>query len=94
MHPGHLPTRFAATYDFYRGEFQPSCERLRHYVGRSASGFMDEPATAVALAGVVLRAVDCGACDDTEVFTATGLDRAALLALAGRVSPEQRSSDA
>ncbi len=84
LHPGHLVTRYAATYDFYRGEFQPSCARLAHYVGRASSGFLDEPATAVALAGVVLRAVDCGACDDAEVAAATSLDRPALLTLAKR----------
>jgi citrate lyase beta subunit len=84
MHPGHLATRYAATYDFYRGELQPSCARLAHYVGRASSGFLDEPATAMALASVVLRAVDCGACDDEEVAKATGLDRPALLALARR----------
>jgi len=93
-------TRYAATYDFYRGELPPSCARLAHYVGRAASGFLDEPATAVALAGVLLRAVDCGACDETEVFEATGLDRPALMTLARRVRPigeelgEERSSDA
>jgi hypothetical protein len=84
MHPGHLVTRYAATYDFYRGELQPSCARLAHYVGRASSGFMDEPATAVALAGVVLRALDCGAADDAEVAAATGLDRPALMRLARR----------
>jgi hypothetical protein len=95
MHPGHLVTRYAATYDFYRGELQPSCARLAHYVGRASSGFMDEPATAVALAGVVLRAVDCGACDAAEVTEATGLDRAALLTLAGRTlpNPQGRPND-
>jgi citrate lyase beta subunit len=88
LHPGHLPTRYAATYDFYRAQLQPSCARLADYVGRAASGFLDEPATAVALAGVVLRAVDCGACDDAEVSKATGLDRPALLALARRSEPD------
>jgi hypothetical protein len=84
MHPGHLPTRYAATYAFYRAELQPSCVRLAHYVGRASSGFMDEPATAVALAGVVLRAVDCGAADEAEVTAATGLTRSTLLTLARR----------
>lgn len=87
MHPGHLVTRYGATYDFYRGELRPSCVRLAHYVGRASSGFMDEPATAVALAGVVLRAIDCGASDDAEVLEATGLDRPALMTLARRVGP-------
>ena len=84
MHPGHLATRYAATYDFYRGELQPSCARLAHYVSRASSGFLDEPATATALASAVLRAVECGACDDAEVAEATGLDRTALLTLARR----------
>jgi hypothetical protein len=84
LYPGHLVTRYAATYDFYRGQLQPSCARLAHYVGRAQSGFLDEPATAMALATVVLRAVDCGACDDDEVARATGLDRSALLTLSRR----------
>jgi hypothetical protein len=84
LHPGQLVTRFAANYDFYRGQLQPSCARLAHYVGRVSSGFLDEPATAVALAGVLLRAVDCGACEFEEIAKATGLDRPALLALARR----------
>jgi HpcH/HpaI aldolase/citrate lyase family len=84
LHPGHLLTRYAATYDFYRGELLPSCARLAQYTSRAASGFLDEPATALALAGAVLRAVDCGACDPEEAEQATGLDRAALLTLAGR----------
>ena len=84
MHPGHLVTRFAANYEFYRMQLQPAGLRLRHYVGRVSSGVMDEPATAVALAGVVLRAVDCGAGSFEEITEATGLDRPALLALARR----------
>jgi hypothetical protein len=92
MHPGHLVTRYAATYDFYRSEFGPSCARLARYVARASSGFLDEPATAVALAGVLLRAVDCGACDDAEVAEATGLDRPQLLILARRAAPTHQSA--
>jgi hypothetical protein len=87
LHPGQLVTRYAATYEFYRRELHPSCTRLAHYTshtGNTASGFMDEPATALALACAVLRAVDCGACDDDEVSSASGLDRPTLLGLAGR----------
>jgi hypothetical protein len=91
LHPGHLVTRYAATYDFYRGELQPSCARLAHYAGRVSSRFMDEPATAVALAAVVLRALDCGAADDAEVAAATGLDRRALMALARQMRSPARA---
>jgi citrate lyase beta subunit len=84
LHPGHLVTRFAATYEFYREQLQPSCARLRMYTERAGSGVMDEPATAFALAGVVLRALDCGAADDAEVHELAGLDRAGLGRLARR----------
>jgi hypothetical protein len=84
LHPGQLVTRFAAGYAFYRAQLAPSSARLRAYAQKSASGVMDEPATAQALATAVLRAVDCGACDDAEVAGATGLNRAQLLLLARR----------
>ena len=45
MHPGHLVTRYAASYDFYRGQLRPSCDRLAQYTARAASGVLDEPAT-------------------------------------------------
>ncbi len=39
---------------------------------------MDEPATAKALSGYLLRGLDCGALDAGEVAEATGLTRADL----------------
>ena len=38
--------------------------RLRRYLDRQDSGIADEPATARALAGFLLRGLDCGALDD------------------------------
>jgi citrate lyase beta subunit len=78
LHPGQLPTRYAASYAFLRAELAASGDRLRAYVSRAATGVLDEPATAQALATAVLRAVECGACDDAEALAVTGLDRAAL----------------
>jgi hypothetical protein len=43
---------------------------------------LDEPATIRALAGFVLRGVRCGAILPGEVSADTGLDEAALVALA------------
>jgi hypothetical protein len=43
---------------------------LRAYLGHGESGYLDEPATAVALAGFVLRGIECGAVDTTEFDTA------------------------
>ncbi|MGZ0149535.1 DUF6986 family protein [Kribbella sp. WER1] len=66
MHPAQLPTRFAATYLFYREGFDQAALRLRAYLGHGESGYLDEPATAVALAGFVLRGIECGAIDTSE----------------------------
>ncbi len=84
MHPGHLPTRYAAVYAFYREGLPQAAARLSAYVARSAGDVMDEPATAKALSGYLLRGLDCGAVDPAEVEQATGLDRKQLDALAGR----------
>lgn len=84
MHPGHLPTRYAAVYAFYREGLDTAAARLKAYVGRAGGDVMDEPATAKALSGYLLRGLDCGAVDPAEVADATGLDRADLDVLAGR----------
>ncbi len=84
LHPGQLPTRFAATYAFYREGFPTAAARLRAFVHGGDSGYLDEPATAVALAGFVVRALECGAVDEVEVENLIDLDRGRLAALARR----------
>jgi citrate lyase beta subunit len=84
LHPAQLVTRYLATYAFFRGALPAAAARLAAYAERADAGVLDEPATARALAGVVLRGRDCGALDDAEVAAATGLDRVTLDALAGR----------
>ncbi|KAK1183755.1 aldolase/citrate lyase family protein [Streptomyces sp. NBS 14/10] len=87
MHPGHLPTRYAAVYGFYRDGLPQAAARLAAYVDRAGGAggaIADEPATAKALSGYLLRGLDCGAVDGAEVERLTGLDRAALNALSGR----------
>ena len=78
MHPAQLPTRYLATYAFFREGLPAAASRLRAYVERTASGVLDEPATAQALAGFVARGLDCGAVDATEVQALTGLDRTVI----------------
>jgi citrate lyase beta subunit len=85
MHPGHLATRYLATYAFYREGLPAAATRLRNYLSRSAAGVMDEPATAQALAAFVTRGLHCGALDAAEVVDATGVGRDALDALARRL---------
>ncbi|WP_371101239.1 aldolase [Streptomyces sp. PU_AKi4] len=78
MHPGHLPTRYAAVFAFYREGFARAAARLARYADRAGGDVMDEPATAKALAGYLLRGLDCGALDAAEVARPTSLSRADL----------------
>jgi len=82
LHPAQLPSRFVATYAFYREGFEAAAQRLHDYVQRTGSTVLDEPATARALADFVARGVDCGAVSAAEVASATGMDAATLGELA------------
>ncbi len=84
LHPAQLPSRYAATYAFFREGLPSAAERLRNYVGQVDAGVMDEPATARALSDFIVRGLDCGAVDEAEVRELTGLDRAAIDVLARR----------
>jgi hypothetical protein len=86
LHPAQLPTRYLATYAFFRAGLPAAAARLRAYAGRTAGGVLDEPATAQALAGFVARGLDCGALDAAEVEELSGLDRAAIDRYARRTS--------
>jgi HpcH/HpaI aldolase/citrate lyase family len=83
LHPGHLASRYAATYGFFREGLPLACARLRGYLGRTAGGLLEEPATARALAGYLARGLDCGAVSAAEVAALAGLDRPGLDALRG-----------
>ncbi|MEV7892430.1 DUF6986 family protein [Streptomyces sp. NPDC002817] len=82
MHPGHIPTRYAAVFAFYREGFEQAAARLARYANHTGGDVMDEPATAKALGGYLLRGLDCGALDIAEVARLTGLTRADLEAFA------------
>ncbi|MBX3098586.1 MAG: aldolase [Salinibacterium sp.] len=82
LHPAQLPSRFIASYAFYREGFAAAAERLRDYVHHTASGFMDEPATAMALAGFMHRGVSCGAITEAEVVEHAALTTTQLAELA------------
>jgi len=86
LHPAQLPTRYAAVFAFYRDGLAQAADRLRRYVERTDSGFLDEPATARALADFILRGVDCGAVDADEAHRLCGGDASGLAVLARRVT--------
>ncbi|MCO1337663.1 aldolase [Kocuria polaris] len=82
LHPAQLPTRYLATYAFYRDGFAAAATRLRNYVHRIESSVMDEPATARALAAFIRRGRICGALTADEIAEAAGVDAATLDSLA------------
>ena len=67
LHPAQLPTRYGATYTFFREAAPAALDRLGRYLSRRSAGILDEPATARAMARFLLRGLDCGALDESEV---------------------------
>ena len=82
LHANQLPTRFLATYAFYREGYPEASARLRGYLEHTSGAVLDEPATVRALAAFVLRGVQCGAISTAEVAADTGIDERVLVALA------------
>ncbi len=86
LHAHQLVTRHLATIAYFRASWATSAERLRDYVAGDGTRWMDEPATAKAMAGYLLRAHACGAVTDTELAT-TGVspDQLHTLQVTGRL---------
>ena len=82
MHPGHLVTRYLATYAFYRQARPRALDRLGRYARQDEGEVMDEPATVRALASCLRRGLACGAVDEPDVRQATGLDAPTIAELA------------
>lgn len=75
LHPHQLPTRYAATYAFYREGAPAAAKRLQDYASKTAGGVLDEPATAEALARYLLGGYNCGALAEAELpFEVARLD--------------------
>lgn len=67
LHPAQLPSRYAATFAFFRASLDDANRRLAAYLGQGAAEIMDEPATARALADFLKRGMHCGAISSDEV---------------------------
>jgi citrate lyase beta subunit len=87
LHPAQLVSRYAAVFTFYRDGLEAAGRRVRAYADRVSGGVLDEPATARALTGYLLRGLDCGALDESEVVTVSGLERERLVSLAATSPP-------
>ncbi len=82
LHPHQLPTRYAATFAFFREGLDDATARLAAWAGREIGPVADEPATVKALAGFLVRGVECGALTEAEVTATSGHDLGALADLA------------
>lgn len=67
MHPSHLATRWTATLAFFRTAMPTAASRVAAYLDSASGGMMDEPATAQALAAVLVRGLDCGATTEQDL---------------------------
>jgi hypothetical protein len=75
LHPGQLPTRFAAVYAFFLQSFEPVAERLRNFVSKAAQATLvgdvfDDAATGQGLLNFFLRGINCGAFSEDEARAA------------------------
>jgi len=87
LHPAQLPTRYAATFAFYRRSLAVAGARVAAYLDPSrSSGYLDEPATARALASFLLRGHACGAVSEQEVREHTGVGPGDLVVLGAPTS--------
>ncbi|GAA1637664.1 MULTISPECIES: DUF6986 family protein [Brevibacterium] len=94
MHPHQLPTRFLATFRFYREGLELAAARLRNYVHATDSAVLDEPATAKALARYLSRGLTCGAHTPDDIAERTDLSAGdlELLARTGTLTGEPLST--
>jgi hypothetical protein len=78
LHPGQLPTRYAAVYSFFLEGLDQAGERLSNFVDSAAKATLvgdvfDDAATGQGLLNYFLRAVNCGAITPQEATERTGL---------------------
>jgi hypothetical protein len=77
LHPGQLPTRYAAVYAFFLKSLDAASARLRNFVAQAAQAtragdVFDDAATGQGLLNFLLRGVNCGAIT-VEEAAASGL---------------------
>lgn len=75
LHPGQLPTRYAATYAFFLEGLASASERLSNFVSKAAQATLvgdvfDDAATGQGLLNFFLRGINCGALTEEEALRA------------------------
>ncbi len=87
LHPHQLLTRHIATAAYFRAHWELTAQRLHAYLAGDTSRWMDEPATAKAMAGYLLRAMYCGAIgEDALEITGASLEQLQQLQRTGRLA--------
>ncbi len=71
LHPGQIPTRYAAVYAFFLKSLEPAANRLKNFVDKAAQATLvgdvfDDAATGQGLLNFLLRGVNCGAFTENE----------------------------
>jgi citrate lyase beta subunit len=77
LHPGQIPTRYAAVYSFFLKSLDSAAGRLRNFIEKAAQATLvgdvfDDAATGQGLLNFLLRGVNCGAFTEKEA-AASGL---------------------
>ncbi|CAN5484372.1 aldolase/citrate lyase family protein [soil metagenome] len=78
LHPGQLPTRYAAVFTFFLEGLDAASERLRNFVEKAAQATLvgdvfDDAATGQGLLNYFLRAINCGAVTEQEALHLTSI---------------------
>jgi len=78
LHPGQLPIRYAAVYNFFLDDLDDASLRLKTFVEKAAQATLigavfDDAATGQGLLNFFLRGINCGAITEEEALVATGL---------------------
>jgi len=78
LHPGQLPTRYAALFSFFLSGVDVAAERLRHFIDQAAratrvGALFDDAATGQGLLNHFLRAIQCGAMTEAEATARSGV---------------------
>jgi citrate lyase beta subunit len=78
LHPGQLPTRYAAVFSFFLEGLDAASERLSNFVEKAARATLvgdvfDDAATGQGLLNFFLRAINCGAITAEEATRRTGI---------------------
>lgn len=78
LHPGQLPTRYAAVFTFFLEGLDAASERLKNFVEKAAQATLvgdifDDAATGQGLLNYFLRAINCGAVTEQEAIDRTSV---------------------